>query len=167
MCSNRSAWTFKSYRLADGTQAIVFHTGTHKQIVLATFCNGPTIPIVTQYVVTIDGATPDPDPQPDPEAKPDGLAGDVYERAKSVAMSREIAQQAADNFEAVSSAIAAGGIKTIRDAMSKIAELNNRFWPRSTEAFVHWVEAYLEQHASTLEKLKEIFDAIVEGLRAI
>ena len=153
------------YNLADGKQVIVFHTGQLTRIVLTVFCNGEVFPEVTQYVIKVVGPTPpDPDPKPTP---PSGLPGEIYKQAKAVKMAPSLAKKAAGNFESVSSAIAAGGIRTVKDGMDKIAEINTRFWPRSTEPFVKWVEAYLQKNVTTVKQLQSVFEAITKGLRAV
>ena len=87
------------------------------------------------YALVVEGELPDPDnppsppsPTPDPDIPDnpfDGLLADIHAEAKAGPWTAKQVQGLADNYEAVASAIAAGGIPSIRLAAQRLRELNS------------------------------------------
>ena len=125
----------------------------------------------TTWIVTVEGerkpdkpVDPDePDPKPEPELK--GLAKEVYEYARKVDRPDE-ARQLAENFRAVYSAIAAGGIKTKERAAEEIKRLNAPLKPSGHwNKFGLWLGGVLNK-LNDLDDIKKVFGLISDGLEA-
>lgn len=118
-----------------------------------------------QAFVTISGDAPVP-PGPGPDV-PTGFAGEVYAEAKKVGRPQD-ASRLADNFRSVSSAIRAGGIKTVEQAKAEITRLNNGLGlDASWKPFGTWVGAQANKRAQTLPATVTFFNDCVTGLEAV
>mgnify|MGYP001546474129 CR=1 FL=1 len=114
------------------------------------------------------GPEPGPEPEPEPDDKLSGLAKAVRDEARR-SVRAEVASRLADGFEAVSSMIAAGGTKTIRDAQYELrahraqSKIKDNDWSKLREM----VDGHLEKHGRDVKAAGLIFEEIAKGLRAL
>ena len=118
----------------------------------------------TTWIVTV-GEPIDPI---DPVVPPDltGFAKVVYDEALKVGNKAEAATLA-NNFQAVASQIAAGGITTIDQAADKIVALNAPLKPSGRWTAWGKVVATEMNKANTLDDVERTFNAVEKGLEAL
>ena len=175
------ALKYEAFHLSDGSQAVVFSTGSNKQVVLTTFCNGQDIPEVTQWVVQVDGPGPEPGPAPPtPPNPPDPtppdpdlskIARTIQTQGRSAKVSRETAQALASNYENVATRLAAVSSFTVREAQVSLISMNRETtkkhpFPRAAKKLETAINKFMNEQKSRAE-LRAALSEVAEGYRAI
>ena len=110
---------------------------------------------------------PGPGPSPD---RPDGVAGLIFDEAKKVGRPQD-ALRLAENYETVSSSIAAGGIKTMEEAQKELFGLNKelKLDPAHWTNFSEWVDNYSKKTdpPTSLVAMQRFCDDMVVALKAL
>ena len=100
-----------------------------------------------RWIIKVEGAPVPPKPVPPgplpSPVRPEGVAGLVFDQAKT-AQSPEDAKRLAANYETVSSMIAAGGIHTMEEAAKELFSLNKelKLDPAKWTNFSEWIDKY-------------------------
>lgn len=121
----------------------------------------------TTWIVTIEGTPPKPVP-PDPTPPlPQGLAGEVYKLAKPIQQADKCLAYA-NNYEVVSTEIAAGAVLTLQQVRSRIVALNQPLLAEPRD--VRWqsvgtvIQAEMAKSTSVADA-KRVCDEAATGLR--
>lgn len=110
---------------------------------------------------------PGPGPEPQPKPQLTGLALQVWEQAKGLPPAD--CKRLADNYETVSSMIAAGGIRDLTSANAKLRELNRALnlpivqWAN----FASWLDGKFNTDVQTITAAQKAISEVAQGLRAV
>lgn len=125
-----------------------------------------------QFFTKITGVVPKPEPKPEPKPDPTvppptGLAGEIYALAKPINQA-EKALKYANNFEVMSTEIAAGALRTLAEIQARTRQLNEPLMNPRDQRWVDVGNLIQSKIAATasVATVKEVFDAAVIGLRA-
>ena len=157
------------------TFVIVFKSAGKFTVVLAT--SNSTGVAIAKHTITVTGDAPEPGPEPEPEPEPDESAWVqwVYEIAIATVNSPTRPEQAAllaGQFRNVGSMIAAGAIRTTKEARVELRRATNRAlgkdasgWAAFSVKFAeHCVELERSGGLSTLKQYQEIYTVSALGL---
>lgn len=149
---------------------------------------------ITEYLVQVEGETPEPEPEPDtppdPKPTPDpvfpdgrfGLSKIFYQSVKQNVVSKKFIPEVAANFGSIASAIAAGGIKEPEKALAELAAANKQTlstadaavkteWTKVLGADSTYQNTLFSLNESgklkTVEDFRAAFKEIEEGIRAV
>jgi len=163
-------------------QFLVFETSDHRSVCVLHLLRGRAVIISDvidwdartrtkeSWIITVEGDAPDPDPDPEPDPPgPDleGFALEVYQQVQPLRKPAD-AKRLADNFDAVVSQIAAGGVSSATEARDSVSEKNRALslgpeW----KPFGQWLGREFNVRARTLPGTRQAFELTAQGLRAV
>ena len=125
-----------------------------------------------RWIIKVEGAPVPPAPVPVPPGpvRPEGVAGLVFDAAKTAGAPKDAAR-IAENYETVSSMIAAGGLHTMEEAAKELFSLNKllELDPAKWTHFSEWIDNYSQVTAppKSLLDMQRFMDQVVKGLEAL
>ncbi len=153
----------------DGGTTIVFHASTAGQyVVVADVIDWEAKKRTkTQWVVTVEGPPPNPPkpPQPPtpPKPRPEGLAGEVYDRALAIG-NPSVAINYSARLDSVTSQIGAGALTTVPEVMGALRSALTGVAPGDPKwvEFGQWISTI---RFGTTAQAKTTIEAVSLGLR--